>query len=116
MPHVLCWRQHVGLLQLLLEGGDGVSGHRPAHRAEEALERVQVPYTSVSVREGKTAINKIRWNHAGNMIAAGDADGYVSVYDLRERLSAPSNDASLQLRDVLADMQANQSEAERQAP
>ena len=74
----------------------------------------EVPYTSITVREGKTAINKIRWNSSGTMVAAGDADGHISVFELRERLYAPGNDASLQMRDVLADVGPSQSDADRQ--
>eukprot|EP01147_Barroeca_monosierra_P002032 gene2032-5105_t len=73
----------------------------------------EVPYTSVPVRDGKTAINKIRWNSAGTAIATGDADGYVSVYELRERLSTPSSEATIQFRDVLGDMKSARSDESR---
>eukprot|EP00055_Hartaetosiga_balthica_P000887 m.137706 g.137706 ORF g.137706 m.137706 type:complete len:607 (-) comp12169_c0_seq1:112-1932(-) len=68
---------------------------------------VEVPYTSVQVRGGHTAVNKIKWNNNGTLLAAGDADGYLSIFELSDKMSHPTAETTAQLRNIVADMESS---------
>jgi len=74
---------------------------------------IEVPYASVEVGEGNTALNKARWNPQGNAIAVGDATGKVHIYDVGERLANPRSDEASRLRESLNDIETARAEAER---
>lgn len=74
---------------------------------------IEVPYASVDVGDGRTALNKARWNTQGNAIAVGDAAGMVHIYDVGERLAHPRSDEASRLRESLNDIETARAEAER---
>ncbi|XP_070537114.1 cytoplasmic dynein 1 intermediate chain 2-like isoform X2 [Ptychodera flava] len=71
----------------------------------------EVPTAGI-VLDTQPAINRIRWTQSGHQIAAGDADGRIWIYDVAESIAQPRNDEWSRFVRTLAEIKANQQEAE----
>ena len=52
------------------------------------------------------AMNKVKWNTAGDYIAAGDDEGHVYVCAVPEKLASPGPDDATNLAHVFASLKA----------
>nr|XP_054332981.1 cytoplasmic dynein 1 intermediate chain 2 isoform X5 [Pongo pygmaeus] len=74
----------------------------------------EVPTASISV-EGNPALNRVRWTHSGREIAVGDSEGQIVIYDVGEQIAVPRNDEWARFGRTLAEINANQADAEEEA-
>ncbi|XP_063500771.1 cytoplasmic dynein 1 intermediate chain 2 isoform X10 [Symphalangus syndactylus] len=73
----------------------------------------EVPTASIFV-EGNPALNRVRWTHSGREIAVGDSEGQIVIYDVGE-IAVPRNDEWARFGRTLAEINANQADAEEEA-
>ncbi|XP_063500774.1 cytoplasmic dynein 1 intermediate chain 2 isoform X14 [Symphalangus syndactylus] len=74
----------------------------------------EVPTASIFV-EGNPALNRVRWTHSGREIAVGDSEGQIVIYDVGEQIAVPRNDEWARFGRTLAEINANQADAEEEA-
>jgi hypothetical protein len=50
------------------------------------------------------AMSKLRWHNEGRFVAAGDASGHITLYQVGNEIATPKGDEFARLSRLLADM------------
>ncbi len=67
----------------------------------------EIPTATLSINDGQSALNKLKWTKCGTKIAIGDDLGKVSIVDVNENVSRPKVNDLKKLEGVLNELKQN---------
>jgi len=72
---------------------------------------IEQPACSITVSEGKQALNRLKWTETGKHIAAGDAEGKVYLFEVADRLALAGVDEQQKFKNTIKDIELSSQEA-----